>query len=113
MSLACALYQSALPRRRPGPRSRTLLGRTLRSIGEIAKIQRIKDNDADFVTPQDMLSELASDNRQLTASFRVAHEVCDEHRDIASASLIENWIDESERRSWFLFESTRRMGSEG
>jgi len=94
-------------------RVRKVGGRTLRSIGEIAKLQRIKDNDADFVTPQDMLSELASDNRQLTASFRVAHEVCDEHRDIASASLIENWIDESERRSWFLFESTRRMGSEG
>ncbi len=94
-------------------RVRKVGGRTIRSIGEISKLQRIKDNDAEFVTPQDMLSELASDNRQMTASLRVAHGVCDEHRDIASASLIENWIDESERRSWFLFESTRRMGSEG
>lgn len=88
-------------------------GRTLRSIGQISKMQRILDNDADFVTPQDMLAELGGDNRQLTSSLREAHNVCEEYKDIASTSLIENWIDESERRSWFLFESTQRLGSEG
>lgn len=94
-------------------RVRKIGGRTLHSIGHIARTQRILDNDADFVTPQDMLAELCSDNRQLTSSLREAHEVCDKYRDIASASLIEVWIDETEKRTWFLFESTRRMGNEG
>jgi len=73
-------------------------------------LQRILDNDADFVTPLDMLAELREDNRQLVASLRETHSVCDEHGDVASASLIENWIDEAERRAWFLFESTRTRG---
>lgn len=87
-------------------------GRTIRSIGQISKMQRILDNNEDFVTPQDMLAELCGDNRQLTSALRQAHSVCGEFRDIATASLIENWIDETERRSWFLFESTQRLGSE-
>jgi starvation-inducible DNA-binding protein len=81
---------------------------TLRSIGHIARTQRVLDNDAEYVTPTDMLSELREDNRMLTAALRQAHGVCDEHNDIASASLIENWIDEAEQRTWFLFESTAR-----
>lgn len=94
-------------------RVRKIGGHTMRSIGQISRNQRIKDNDADFVTPQDMIAELESDNRQLTAALRETHDVCSEFRDVASASLIENWIDETERRTWFLFESSRRMGSEG
>lgn len=92
-------------------RVRKVGGTTLRSIGHIARLQRISDNDADFVTPQDMLSELCQDNRTLTASLREAHEVCAEHRDIASTSLIEVWIDETEKRSWFLYEATRHLHS--
>lgn len=92
-------------------RVRKLGGMTIRSIGHIARLQRLPDNDADFVTPQDMLSELCQDNRDLTASLREAHEVCAEHRDIASTSLIEVWIDETEKRSWFLYEATRQMHS--
>jgi len=83
-------------------------GSTLRSIGHIARIQRIKDNDADFVDPLDMLAELREDNQTLAARLREVHDMVDEHRDIATASLIENWIDETERRTWFLFESSRR-----
>lgn len=83
-------------------------GATLRSIGHIARIQRIKDNDADYVEPLDMLAELREDNMALTARLREVHEVVDELRDIATASLIENWIDETERRTWFLFEASRR-----
>jgi starvation-inducible DNA-binding protein len=83
-------------------------GSTLRSIGHIARIQRIKDNDAEYVDPLDMLSELREDNKTLAARLREVHEVVDEHRDIATASVIENWIDETERRTWFLFESSRR-----
>ncbi len=83
-------------------------GSTLRSIGHIARIQRIKDNDAEYVDPLDMLAELREDNQTLAARLREVHEVVDEHRDIATASLIENWIDETERRIWFLFESSRR-----
>lgn len=94
-------------------RVRKVGGRTLKSIGDISRLQRIKDNDADFVTPQDMLAELGSDNQQLTAELRQAHNVCSESGDVASTSLIEVWIDETERRTWFLFESTRRMGAEG
>src|SRR5947207_1635728 len=89
-------------------RARKLGGGTLRSIGQIKKLQRVLDNDADYVTPQDMLAELRDDNKQLTRNMRVLHEVCDEHNDVATASLLENWIDETEQRTWFLFESGRR-----
>ena len=88
-------------------RVRKIGGTTLRSIGHIGRLQRVLDNDADFVTPLDMLAELRDDNKQLAASLRETHWVCDEHGDVASASLIENWIDEAERRTWFLFEVTR------
>jgi starvation-inducible DNA-binding protein len=88
-------------------RVRKIGGTTLRSIGHVGRLQRIKDNDADYVTPLDMLSELRQDNEQLTAALRAAHDLCDEHRDVASASLIENWIDETERRVWFLYEASR------
>lgn len=94
-------------------RMRKVGGATLRSIGHIARLQRIPDNDAEFVTPQDIFSELCQDNRSLTASLRSAHEVCVEHRDISSTSLIEAWIDERERRSWFLYEATRQSHSHG
>ena len=88
-------------------------GSTLRSIGHIARIQRIKDNDADFVDPLDMLAELREDNVLLASKLRVIHDLLDEHRDIASASLIEGWIDETERRTWFLFESSRHGDKTG
>jgi starvation-inducible DNA-binding protein len=88
-------------------RVRKIGGTTLRSIGHIGRLQRVLDNDADFVTPLDMLAELRDDNKQLAASLRETHGVCDEHGDVASASLIENWIDDAERRTWFLFEATR------
>jgi starvation-inducible DNA-binding protein len=88
-------------------RVRKIGGATLRSIGQIARLQRVLDNVAHFVTPLDMLAELRDDNRQLTAKLREAHALCDEHNDVASASLIEVWIDEAERRAWFLFETTR------
>jgi starvation-inducible DNA-binding protein len=88
-------------------RVRKLGGTTIRSIGHIARLQRVSDNDADFVTAQDMLSELRDDNIQLTARLRETHSLCDEHQDVATASLIENWIDEAEKRTWFLFEATR------
>ena len=90
-------------------RARKIGGVTLRSVGQIARQQRIADNDADFVTPEDMLSELREDNGQLVSLLREVHDLCDEHNDVATASLIENWIDESERRTWFLFETTRRQ----
>src|ERR1700736_2645815 len=83
-------------------------GSTLRSIGHIARTQRIKDNDADYVDPLDMLAELREDNMTLAARLREVHDIVDELRDIATASLIENWIDETERRVWFLFEAGRR-----
>jgi len=86
---------------------------TLRSIGDIARRQRIKDNDASYVEPGAMLAELQEDNKQLAANMRQAHEVCDEHHDIATASLIENWIDETEQRTWFLFEANRQSDSSG
>ena len=89
-------------------RIRKLGGTTMRSIGHIARTQRLLDNDAEYVQPLDMLAELCEDNRTVAAVLRRAHDVCDEHRDIASASLIEVWIDETERRTWFLFESSRR-----
>jgi starvation-inducible DNA-binding protein len=89
-------------------RARKVGGITLHSIGQISKLQRILDNDADYVTPDDMLAELRDDNLQLVGSMREVHELCDEHKDVATASLLENWIDEGERRVWFLFEATRR-----
>ena len=88
-------------------------GSTLRSIGHIARIQRIKDNDADYVDPLDMLADLREDNITLAARLREVHDMDDEMRDIATASLIENWIDETERRTWFLFESSRRGDKTG
>jgi starvation-inducible DNA-binding protein len=94
-------------------RVRKLGGTTLRSIGHIARAQRLLDNDADYVQPLDMLAELRDDNRGLASSLREAHNVCDEHRDVATASLIEVWIDETERRTWFLFEASRRGDGTG
>src|SRR5271170_4716630 len=91
-------------------RVRKIGGTTVRSIGHIGRLQRILDNDADFVTPMDMLAELRDDNKQLVASMRETHDLCDEHRDVATAGLLENWIDEAERRTWFLFEATRGRG---
>jgi starvation-inducible DNA-binding protein len=88
-------------------RVRKLGGTTLRSIGHIARLQRLKDNDADYVTPLDMLAELREDNRELARSMREMHGLCDEHGDVATASLLEVWIDEAERRAWFLFEASR------
>ena len=89
-------------------RVRKLGGTTIRSVGHIARLQRLKDNDADYVDPLDMLSELREDNTALLASMRRTHELCDDHNDVATASLLENWIDQAERRIWFLFETTRR-----
>ncbi len=89
-------------------RIRKLGGSTLRSIGHIGRLQRVSDNDADYVEPLDMLAELCEDNKTLAARFREAHDLCNEHRDIATASLIEVWIDETERRTWFLFEASRK-----
>jgi starvation-inducible DNA-binding protein len=88
-------------------RARKIGGTTLRSIGHIGLLKRILDNDVDYVTPSDMLAELADDNKQLVAYMRATHAVCDEHNDVATASLLENWIDDGERRIWFLYESTR------
>jgi len=88
-------------------RVRKIGGLTLRSIGQISRTQRVLDNDADYVEPLDMIAELADDNKTMTARLREAHNVCDEHRDIATASLIEVWIDETERRTWFLSEIHR------
>src|SRR5438552_17087183 len=89
-------------------RVRKIAGLTLRSIGNISRTQRVLDNDAEYVEPLDMLSELTEDNKELATRLREAHNVCEEHRDVATASLIEVWIDETERRTWFLFETTRR-----
>src|ERR1700756_3492370 len=89
-------------------RVRKIGGLTLRSIGHISRTQRVLDNDAEYVEPLDMIAELADDNKTLTARMREAHNVCEEHRDVATTSLIEVWIDETERRTWFLYEITRR-----
>ena len=86
---------------------------TLRSIGQISRMQRILDNDAEYVEPSDMLAELREDNKTLAARLREAHNVCEEYRDIATASLIEVWIDETERRTWFLYEAGRHRDSAG
>ena len=88
-------------------RVRKVGGTTLKSIGHIARLQRIADNDAEFVTPLDMLSELRDDNQRLVASLRETHGLCDEAGDVATASLLEVWIDETEKRIWFLYESSR------
>jgi starvation-inducible DNA-binding protein len=88
-------------------RVRKIGGTTLHSIGHIGRLQRIEDNDADFVTPMDMLAELRDDNKELAARMRETHDLCEEHGDVATASLLEVWIDEAERRTWFLFEATR------
>jgi starvation-inducible DNA-binding protein len=88
-------------------RVRKIGGTTIRSIGHIARLRRIPDNDAEYVTPQDMLSELREDEKALVSSMRAVHTVCDEAGDVATASLLENWIDQGERRIWFLFEMTR------
>jgi len=89
-------------------RARKLGGPAIRSIGHIARLQRVIDNDADFVTPKDMLSELHEDEKALVLHMRALHTLCDDAGDVASASLLENFIDQSQRRSWFLFETTRR-----
>ena len=94
-------------------RVRKIGGQTIKSIGQIRNQQRVLDNDAEFVEPSDMLAELREDNQTLAARLREAHEVCEEHNDIATASLIEVWIDETERRTWFLFEASRRGDSSG
>jgi starvation-inducible DNA-binding protein len=92
-------------------RVRKLGGLTIRSVGQIVRTQRISDNDAEFVEPSDMLAELREDNQSLIKRLRQAHNTCDGHHDIGTASLIEVWVDEAERRSWFLFESGRRGDS--
>ena len=86
---------------------------TIRSIGHVARTQRVLDNDAEYVEPEDMLAELMEDNKTLVARLREAHNVCEEGRDVATTSLIEVWIDETERRTWFLFEALRRADSTG
>lgn len=89
-------------------RVRKIGGTTLRSIGHVARLQRVLDNDADYVTPLDMLAELRDDNKGLCIHMRETHGLCEEHGDVASASLLENWIDEAEQRVWFLFEAARQ-----
>src|SRR5216683_1060106 len=90
-------------------RARKIGGATLRSISDIARHQRLQDNNEESVTPKEMLAELFADNQQLTRSLRSTHEVCEKHNDVATASLIENWIDETERRTWFLSEITKEV----
>jgi starvation-inducible DNA-binding protein len=90
-------------------RVRKIGGTTLKSIGQIAAQKRLIDNDAEFVTPRDMLAELRDDNKQLVGEMRRTHALCDEYSDVATTSLIEVWIDEAERRTWFLFEATRTV----
>jgi starvation-inducible DNA-binding protein len=94
-------------------RVRKIGGATLRSIGDIAKHQSVKDNDASFVAPNDMLRELMADNKAVAAAMRKAHEVADEHKDAATASLLETFIDATERRTWFLFEASRKPDASG
>jgi starvation-inducible DNA-binding protein len=90
-------------------RVRKIGGTTIRSIGNIARLQRVDDNDAEFVTPDDMLAELRDNTKDFIARMRETHELTDEARDVATTSLLENWIDQSERRLWFLFEASRRQ----
>src|SRR5271163_1371616 len=86
-------------------RARKIGGTTLHSISDISRHQRLKDNNDAYAPPEKMIAELAADNQQLTRYLRSAHEICDRHGDVATASLIETWIDQAERRTWFLFES--------
>lgn len=88
-------------------RVRKIGGITLKSVGQIAKMTRVEDNDAPFVEPMDMIAELREDNKEMIKRLREAHDVCDEHNDVATTSMIEVWIDQTERRTWFLFEITR------
>jgi starvation-inducible DNA-binding protein len=90
-------------------RARKIGGTTLHSIGDVARYQRLKDNNEEGVPPMDMLSELCADNQHLTRSLRSAHEICEKHDDVATASLIENWLDEAERRTWFLSETVQHL----
>jgi starvation-inducible DNA-binding protein len=90
-------------------RARKIGGITLRSIGDISRHQRLKDNDYEDVAPKDMLAELSADNQALTRYFRAAHETCDKYNDVATASLIEVWIDQTERRTWFLSEIVQSL----
>jgi len=90
-------------------RSRKIGGTTLKSISDISRHQRLKDNNTAFVAPKEILAELSADNEQFTRSLRASHEICNRHNDFATASLIENWIDESERRTWFLFETLQDL----
>jgi starvation-inducible DNA-binding protein len=99
---------SILHRPAPEELGRALTGTTIRSIGHIARLQRIDDNDAEYVTPEDMLSELRENELALINSMRETHDLCDDAGDVATASLLENWIDQAQRRNWFLFEATRR-----
>src|SRR6266480_4238162 len=92
-------------------RVRKIGGSTIKSISHISRLQRVQDNDVDYVQPQDMLAEVREDNKELAARLREVHNVCEEHRDIATASLLEVWIDETERRTWFLFEAARQAES--
>jgi starvation-inducible DNA-binding protein len=90
-------------------RARKIGGTTLRSVGDIARHQRLKDNEKESLTPRDMMTEIYLDNRELTGFLRLTHETCEKHNDIATASLIENWVDQAERRSWFLAEITKEV----
>jgi starvation-inducible DNA-binding protein len=94
-------------------RVRKIGGTTIRSIGHIARLKRIHDNDDDFVTPSDMLGELMADNKAMIASMRKAHEVADKHEDVATASILETFIDDAEKRCWFLFETSRAEDRSG
>ena len=93
-------------------RARKLGEASLHSISDISSHQRLKDNNEEAVSPMDMLSELAGDNEALTRSLRQTHDVCDQYRDVATASLIENWIDQTERRTWFLSEISQKRAAE-
>jgi starvation-inducible DNA-binding protein len=90
-------------------RARKIGGTTLRSVGDISRHQRLKDNEKESLTPLDMMTEIYLDNRELTGFLRLTHETCENHNDIATASLIENWVDQAERRSWFLAEITKEV----
>jgi starvation-inducible DNA-binding protein len=94
-------------------RVRKIGGITLRSIGQISKLQGIEDNDESYVAPGDMLRELMGDNKKVVAAMRACHKICDDHEDVATASLLENFIDQAERRTWFLFEASRKADQSG
>jgi starvation-inducible DNA-binding protein len=94
-------------------RVRKIGGTTLRSIGQISKLQGIEDNDESYVAPGDMLRELVADNKKVVEAMRVCHEVCDKHGDVATASILENFIDQAERRVWFMFEASRKADDSG